>query len=155
MAIQALKTYDLDDVNCVVGPVADVAQVNTDGYSSDGGVTFDVSSDYTEITHGADGLPIAVRNHDNLVTATIAVSQMSLTARRLDELREAQEAQSPIQPCPFFMVNPLNGDTIRDRWGVFLNKPAPSQEAEPGSREFNIALPNGREQIQLSRNIQV
>ncbi|MFB6371626.1 MAG: hypothetical protein ABEN55_00590, partial [Bradymonadaceae bacterium] len=94
-------------------------------------------------------------NHDNLVTATISLSQMAMTVQRLDAMRRAQAEQSPILPCPFFMRNPLNGDSIKDKWAVFLNTPAPDQESEAGAREFTIALPNGRDQIELASALSI
>lgn len=155
MAIQPLKTYDLDEVNCLIGPTGGAGPVNTDGYSDDGGITFDVSEDVWSLTTGADGLPVVSRNHDKLVVATIAVSQMALVNKRLDAIRQVQQDQKPIEPCPFFLANPLTGDKVKDRWCVVRNVPPPDQEAEAGSREYNLILPNARDQIEHGADISV
>lgn len=149
MPIQPLQTYDLDEVFAVIGPVGDVSDVRIDGYSDDGGITFDIEEDLGSLNIGADGLPVFSRNHNRLVTATLTLSEMSKTVKRLDALIKAQRSQSPIEACPFFMRDTINGDTISEEFAVFMNQPAPSKEAEAGSREFQIWLPNARDKILL------
>ncbi|MFB6373831.1 MAG: hypothetical protein ABEN55_12155 [Bradymonadaceae bacterium] len=155
MAVQQLKTYDLDEVYCVIGPVGDVAAVRIDGYSGDGGIEFDVQSDLGSLTIGNDGLPVFSRNHDESVIMTISLSEMAKTTRRMGELLEAQRDQSPIQACPVFMKDTVNGDQIEEEFGIFRNVPGPTKQGEASAREFDVILPNAREQIQLAPDINV
>lgn len=155
MAIQTLKTYDLDEVYCTVGPVGGESAVRIDGYTDDGGIEFDTNSDLGSMSIGNTGLPVFSRNHDELVMATITISEMSVVTRRLAALLDLQRDQSPIEPCPFFLKDTINGDQIEDEYGVFMTLPTPDKSSEAGGREFQLALPNARDKIQLATNIQV
>jgi hypothetical protein len=155
MPVKKLKTYDIDEVYCVIGPVGDVAAVRIDGYSSDGGVELSVPEDLGTLTHGNDGLPVWSKNHNERVEMTLSLSEMARTTQRLFGLLEAQLDQAPIQPCPVFMKDKINGDQIEEQYGLFTNKPPPSKAGEAGAREFSLLLPNAREQIDLAPSIQV
>lgn len=159
MPVKALKNYDFDQVNIIVGPHPDgeAAGVQVDGYGG-GGISFSINSDIGTMSSGTNGLPVWSKNHNQIVEVTLTLSEMAQTVRQLDALRKEQQdlvSQQPVVECPFYMKDLINGDEVSDEYARFKNQPSPSKESEAGDREFTLVLPNARDSIELASNINV
>lgn len=138
-----VRTFDLKSVICTVG------SVSISAYGEQGGIVFEYSSELYEDAVGADGEVTFSRLNDARMTVTITVKDTSKTAALLANLAKTQEtlrlaAGGALQPLPFYMEDPLNGDIVSDPYAVFIQTGAPTKNRVSGDRTFVLRLPNGR-----------
>jgi hypothetical protein len=143
-----LKTHDLLAVILVIGglPIT--------GYGEEGAIAFEPLSPIGESKVSADGKTVVFsRNNDPRVLCRITVMRNSRAYQLLASLYQAQKAQETILPMPFAMKNWITGAQVTEEYAVFQQVPIPSQEKTAGEDEWEILLPNARDQVLHAPNV--
>lgn len=139
-----VQYYSLADVNGTMGPTLGVPPAIFTGYGEDGGIEFSIESELHTKSVGADGHVAMNENNDRSVVATITVMETTNAYHRLYRLAKAQKAAKGLPPCPFFMLDPHNGDEVHEEFAVFQTYASPDKQSEAGERAFDIILPQAR-----------
>lgn len=143
LGLELLKTYDFKENDIVVGGH------RLSGFAEDGGVEYDMASDIAEHISGADGQVTASKNNDNRMVATITVMETSRAYAVLAELMQSQQQSKTYGPLPYLHRDNINGDLVKSKYAVFLNRPGPSKARAAGEREFRILLPYAADKVKF------
>jgi len=134
------KTYNLAAIQFSVGGR------KIGGFGADGGVTVTWNADLAEVVIGALGDAVANVSNDRGALVEVTVLESSKGYKDLAELQKAQLAElqdgGTYGRMEVRMNNPINGDTLRDQYGIFLNRPEMAMGKTAGERVFRIACPN-------------
>lgn len=138
--MEPLRHYDLNAVVFILGDL----DISAGG--EDGAIEFEPGADTFVPKVLVNGRTTVSRTNNESTIATITVGSHTRAARLLDELREEQLAALDADPIlaslEFYMRDPSNGDEVKDRFAVFLNKPPANKGAESADLQYRIFLPN-------------
>lgn len=132
-------TYDLTSVMLLIGGI----QVT--GFSDGDVITFTHPEALTEMTVGADGLPVANKLANDHMEAEISVLPTSEAYTLIYELLVAQHPPGPgvkIPPLEFLCKDTINGETISTDSAIFLTRPDVTMGKTIGERVFKLFLPD-------------
>ncbi len=141
------KTYDLGRVQLTLGGQ------RIEGFGPDAAIEFERLGPLGEIQTGADGNQTFSRSNNHGMTATITLMETHLGYAKLAALMRIQEAQAPIAPLPFLMLDPISGDRVADAAAIFVEGPVPSKARNAGERVFRIFLPDAGRNALFGPNI--
>jgi len=142
-----LKTYDLLSVFLIVNGE------RITGFAEDDAISFENGADIVEHAAGADGQVTVSRSNDKRLIATITLAETSLAYKQLGAQLQAQEAEASIQRREFLLIDNISGDRVSDEFATFISRPVLDKGRTFGTREFQILLPNGAENMKYGTNI--
>jgi hypothetical protein len=132
------RFYDLNAIELIVGD----DDISAGG--DDGAIEVEWGSDVIIPKVLVNGTALVSRSNNNSAIVSIICGSHTSAARRLGELLNEQRAQAPqVTDLPFFLRDPSNGDEIKDRQCIFLDRPSPNKSMEDGDRVFRVFLPEG------------
>lgn len=142
MVLELLRPYDFNQVLITV----DGVQIG--GFGEEGGIEFEMGGDMLEHSVGADGTVFVNRSNDKRVIGTITVMQNTAAATYLGGKMQLQNAAiGPLPTINLFIRNLITGEQIQDPQSVFIQRPAPNQNASSSERAFPILLPYAANKI--------
>lgn len=137
-----MASYSISDIICTLGATTIGA------YGADGGIEFEAANENDgEYIIGASGFPTWVEDTNNLAVAVITVPPGSLTSRLLFEQWKAQRLAASgavFLAYPFYMLDPRNGDTVRDGKAMIMSAPMPNKVKSLTDNVFRVGLPTAK-----------
>lgn len=142
MALELLRPYDFNQVLITVNGV----QIG--GFGEEGGIEFEMGGDMVEHAVGADGTVFVNRSNDKRLIGTITVMQNTASATYLGGLMQLQDAAvGPLPTINLFVRNIITGEQVQDPQSIFIQRPAPNQNAASSERAFAILMPYAANKI--------